>query len=155
MKVWIDADACPKEVKEIIFKASEKQGFFVVLVANQHMAIPKSKLVRLEVVEKIFDEADNFIIDHAEAGDIAITADIPLASQLVDKSVVVINPRGKIYTPENVKEALSMRNMMEEFRGGGTVQGGPPPYGAKDKQNFANAFQKELVRGLNRKKSSV
>lgn len=148
MRVWIDADACPREVKELVFTASERQRFFVTLVANQYMSIPRSTLIHLQVVEKIFDEADNYILDHATPDDIAITADVPLAAQLVDKGVVTINSRGKIYTSENVKEALSMRNLMEEFRSGGMVQGGPPPYNAKDKQYFANSFQKELTKKL-------
>jgi uncharacterized protein YaiI (UPF0178 family) len=129
MRIWIDGDACPVLVKELVFKTSEKRGVPVTLVANSPMYIPRSQLISIVVVDKKFDEADKHIVDSSVKGDLVITADIPLASILIDKQVLAMNPRGKIYTPENVKEELSMRNLREELRSGGLIQGGPPPFG--------------------------
>lgn len=140
MKIWIDADASPKAVKEIVFKASQKNKVSVTLVANSYMQVPNSHLIDLVVVEKKFDEADKYISEKAQPGDLVITADIPLAAELVDKKVVAINPRGEIYTEDNVKEALATRNLLQDLRGGLEQGGGPPPFGPKDKAAFAGSF---------------
>ncbi len=150
MQVWIDADACPQAVKEIIYKASEKRQVKVTLVANAFQRIPQSPLIELIVVEKGFDKADQHIEDHADANDIAITADVILAAALVDKGMVVINPRGFIYTEENCREALAMRNLMSELRTPGNDSiGGPRAYSQKDKFQFANSFDRQLTLKLN------
>ncbi len=148
MKVWIDGDACPGIIKELIFNTSAKRQFAVSIVANSYMQIPRSPIISLVVVEKKFDEADRHIVDCALKGDLVITADIPLASLLIDKEVSAMNPRGKIYTAQNVKEELALRNLREELRGGGIIRGGPAPFGVKDKEIFANAFDRELTRLL-------
>ena len=148
MKIWIDADACPKFVKDMVYKSSERTGVSVILVANSTMHIPHSSNVSLVVVDAGLDVADHHIRDECEVGDLVITADIPLAHSLVEKGVLAINPRGEVYTEENVGEALSMRNLLSEPREGGLVQGGPAPLGPKDRNKFASAFDRELTRLL-------
>ncbi len=143
-KIWIDADACPKAVKELVFKTSYRLKIDLVLVANSYQAIPHSDLIRLVIVDKGSDVADQYIIDHVEASELVVTADIPLAAKVVEKGAIAINPRGEIYTEENIGEALSMRDFMKELRDGGTVTSGPSAYGAKDAERFANAINKLL-----------
>lgn len=150
MKIWIDADACPKSVKEVVFKGSERVGVPTVLVANSFMATPRSKVISLVVVDKGLDVADHYILENCQTTDLVITADIPLADSLVKKGVLAINPRGEVYTEENVGEILATRNLMSELRDSGVVQGGPPPLGPKDKAQFASAFDRELTRLLRR-----
>ena len=146
MKIWIDADACPKMSKEIVFKVSRRLKIPVVLVANSGLHVPRSTLVSLVVVGMKIDEADHHILEHCAVGDLVITADIPLASSLIDKGVVALNPRGMVYTPDNVKEALATRNLMSDLREEGTMTGGPPPLGPKDREKFANAIDRELTK---------
>jgi uncharacterized protein YaiI (UPF0178 family) len=141
-KIWIDADACPKQVKEIIFKASFRKNLKVELVANSYQSIPISELISLKIVGKKLDEADQFIIDHVLENELVITADIPLAAKVVEKGALAINPRGEIYDEENIGEILSMRNFMKELRDGGAITGGPASYGPKDVEHFANSFNK-------------
>ncbi len=148
MKVWIDADACPKMVKEIIFKASARLKVNVCLVANSYMQIPSSPYISLIQVDKGADVADFYIVEHLESNDLVITADIPLASAVVEKNATAINPRGEIYTEENISERLSMRNFMQELRDSGIDTGGPPPLNAKDKEKFANAFDRIMTKLL-------
>lgn len=148
MKIWIDADACPKAVKELVWRASDRVGLLVVLVANSHMYTPPSKLVSLVVVDAGLDVADHYILAQSRPGDLVITADIPLAHSLVEKGLLVINPRGDVYTEENVGEILATRNLMSDLRESGLVQGGPPPLGSKDKAKFASAFDRELTKLL-------
>ncbi len=143
-KIWIDADACPKAVKETVFKASARLNLPVVLVANSYQAIPHSDLVRLIIVDRGDDVADQYIVDHVEKNDLVITADIPLAARIVEKEAVAINPRGEIYTEENIGEILSMRNFMKELRDGGSITGGPSAFSARDVQEFANSLNKLL-----------
>ena len=149
MKVWIDADACPKLVKEIIFKASFRLKVDVCLVANSYMQIPHAPNITFIQVEKGADMADFYIVEHLEASDLVITADIPLAAAVVEKNATAINPRGEIYTEENISERLSMRNFMQELRDSGIDTGGPPPLNAKDKEKFANAFDRIMTKLLN------
>jgi uncharacterized protein YaiI (UPF0178 family) len=148
MKIWIDGDACPKQVKEVIFRASERTKSLVMIVANKAMRVTHSPLIQLIVVSDGFDAADHYIVEHTETNDMVITADIPLASALVDKGVMVINSRGMVYTSENIKEVLAVRNLMEELRGGGfgSLSGGPAAYGPKDLEKFSNSFDRELAR---------
>jgi uncharacterized protein YaiI (UPF0178 family) len=143
-KIWIDADACPKAVKEIVFKASYRLNIPLVLVANAYQTIPHGELIRLVIVDKGLDVADQYIIDHVENSDLVITADIPLAAKIVAKGAIALNPRGEIYTEENIGEILSMRDFMKELRDGGSVTGGPAVFGPKDVQQFANSLNKLL-----------
>lgn len=146
MQIWIDADACPKMIKEFVYGASTRLNVPTVLVANSGMFVPRSPLIRLVVVGGRVDEADRYILEHCAAGDLVVSADIPLASALVDKGVAVVDPRGTVYSAGNVKEALATRNLMQELRESGLQQGGPAPLGPNDKARFANAFDREMTR---------
>jgi uncharacterized protein YaiI (UPF0178 family) len=148
LKIWIDADACPVAVKEIVYRASEKRSLTVHLVANSSQRLPRSGLITQTIVEKTPDAADHFIIQEATQSDMVVTADIPLAAELVAKKVHVINPRGEAYTEANVRERLNMRNAMDELRGAGVVSGGPGNYNDKDKQAFANALDRWLQKAF-------
>jgi len=144
LKIWIDADACPKPVKEVVFKASARLKITVILVANSYLSIPHSPFIKLIQVEKGADVADFYIVEHVEKSDLVITADIPLAGHIVEKGATAINPRGEIYTQENISERLSMRNFMQELRDSGVQTGGPAPFGVKDKEMFANSLNRLL-----------
>ena len=147
MKIWIDADAAPSDVKEIVFRASARLELETAVVANQRLYTPANNpLVKAVIVAGGPDVADRHIIDHAEPGDLAITADIPLAAALVEKGVLVLDPRGERYSETNVRERLSTRDFMESLRSSGVETGGPKPYGRQDKQNFANALDRLLTR---------
>jgi uncharacterized protein YaiI (UPF0178 family) len=146
MHIWIDADACPKVIKDIVFRASQRKKIPVTLVANQYIPKPASKLVTTIQVSQGFDEADNYIVEHCAPGDLVITADIPLASDAVDKQAYVINPRGEEYTRENIKQRLNMRDFMEQMRSIGEASGGPAPMSQSDRQQFANALDRLLAR---------
>jgi uncharacterized protein YaiI (UPF0178 family) len=147
MKLWLDADAAPREVKEICYRASERLRLDTVLVANSRLQLPAGYVHLSAVrVEGGPDVADAYIAAHAEPGDVAVTADIPLAAILVPKGVVVIDPRGDEYSPESIGERLSVRNFMDELRSTGVATGGHAPYGARDKQAFANALDRALTR---------
>ena len=147
MKLWIDADAAPRDVKEIVVRAAERLRLETVLVANQRLFVPPgTPLVTAVRVDGGPDVADRYIADHAEPGDVAVTADIPLAAALVGKGVLVIDPRGEQYTAENVGERLSVRDFMDGLRGAGVDTGGAAPYGARDKQAFAAALDRVLTR---------
>jgi uncharacterized protein YaiI (UPF0178 family) len=141
-KIWIDGDACPKSVKEIVFKVSRRLNISVVLVANSFQFLPSSDLIKLIVVHKGFDAADNHIIDQVEAGDLVITADIPLASKVLEKRAIALNPRGETYNKDTIGSILSMRNFMKDLRDGGLMTGGPAPFGPKDIKQFENALNK-------------
>jgi len=146
MKIWIDADACPKVVKEIIFKASARLDIVTYVVANKAMYVPSSALIRMVQVAGGPDVADDHIAEHAEANDIAITQDIPLAARLVEKKVVVIGPRGYEYDEENISERLSVRDFMTDLRDSGITTDGPKAFSQRDKQKFANALDRALTR---------
>lgn len=150
MTLWIDADACPRAVKELVFRAALRTGVPAVMVANSTMHVPRTGAVRLLVVDHGPDVADAAILEQSEPGDLVVTADIPLAAQLVDGGRVAINPRGQVYTAENVKEALATRNLMQELRDQGMETGGPAPMKATDTAQFANALDRELTRMLRR-----
>lgn len=140
--IWIDADACPKMVKEVVFKASFRLKAAVILVANSYLSIPHAPHIRFVQVEKGADVADFYIAEHANQEDLVITADIPLAALIVDKGAIAINPRGELYTKENIGERLSMRDFKQELMDSGEFSGGPPPLGPKDKVNFTNSFDR-------------
>lgn len=146
MKIWIDADACPKVIKEVVFKASFKLKIEVVMVANSYMSFPHGGLISSIQVDQGADVADSYIVDRVVNGDLVITADIPLASLIIEKEAIAINPRGELYTEENISERLSMRNFMQELRDGGVNTGGPAPFGTKDKAAFANSLNNILTK---------
>ncbi len=141
-KIWIDADACPKAVKEIVFKTSRRLNIPIILVANTYQFFPPSDLIQLIVVNKGFDAADQHIIDQVEIHDIVITADIPLAAEVLKKKAIALNPRGEIYNEQNICSILSMRNFMKDLRDAGTMTGGPAAFGPKDIKQFANSLNK-------------
>ena len=149
MKLWLDADAAPRDVKEVCYRASDRLGLETVLVANKRLQLPLgSPLLSAVRVDGGPDVADAYIAEHAVAGDVAVTADIPLAALLVPKGVVVIDPRGEVFTLESIGERLSVRNFLEGLRGAGVETGGSAPYGPRDKQAFANALDRALTRAL-------
>lgn len=148
MQIWVDADACPRAVKEILFKVAERRQVAVTLVANAWMTVPPSPLIKTIQVGAGFNVADDEIAELAQPGDLVITADIPLADKIVDKGATGLNPRGELYDADNIKGILRMRNLMEELRSAGTAGGGPPAYGPKDKQDFTNQLDKFLTRAL-------
>ncbi len=146
MQIWVDADACPKPVKEILYRAARRTGVQLTLVANQGLSVPKAPNIKALQVAAGFDVADNFIVQQVQVDDVVITADIPLAAEVIDKKAVAINPRGELYTRENIKLRLNMRDMMEQLRDQGTVSGGPAAYSNKDKQKFANSLDRLLAK---------
>lgn len=146
MPIWVDADACPADIKDLVFRASRRLTMPVYLVSNRDMYVPPSSLVRLVRVPKDIDAADHYIVQHVAPNDVVITADIPLAAAVVNKDAAAINPRGEVYTPENIAERLAVRNLMQELRSSGAVQGGPAPLGAADRQKFANALDRTLTK---------
>ena len=155
MKLWIDADAAPRDVKEIVYRAARRLEMVTVLVANQRMPVPPGNpFVSAIRVEGGPDVADRYIADNATPGDVAVTADIPLAAALVEKRVLVIDPRGEEYTPDNVAERLSVRDFMDGLRGSGVETGGARPYGPKDKQAFANSLDRVVTRALRAAKAA-
>lgn len=149
MTLWIDADAAPRDVKEICFRASERLALSTVLVANQRLQLPPGyKHLSSVRVDGGPDVADAYIAEHAVAGDVAITQDIPLAALLVPNGVTVLDPRGEEYTAESIGERLSVRNFMDSLRGAGVETGGHGAYGAREKQAFANALDRALTRAM-------
>jgi uncharacterized protein YaiI (UPF0178 family) len=151
MKLWVDADAAPRDVKDICLRASDRLGLEVVLVANQRLQLPTGyRLASAVRVDGGPDVADRYIAEHAAAGDVAVTADIPLAAQLVENGVVVIDPRGEEYTAERIGERLSVRNFMEGLRAAGVETGGHAAWGLRERQAFANALDRVLTRARRR-----
>jgi uncharacterized protein len=152
MTLWLDADATPRDVKEICLRAAERLHLATVLVANQRVPLsPGYHHVTTVRVEGGPDAADRYIVEHATTGDVAITADIPLAALLVPRQVTVIDPRGEEYTPESIGERLSVRDFMDGLRGTGVETGGHAPYGAREKQAFANSLDRVLTRTLRKR----
>ena len=146
MKIWVDADACPNAVKEILFRASERLGVQVTLVANGPVSTPPSPLVRSVRVSAGFDVADNEILKRLAAGDLVITADIPLAADVIERGGQALNPRGELYNKDTIRERLTMRDLMDTLRGSGINTGGPPAFGPRDRQTFANALDGILAK---------
>ncbi len=146
MTIWVDADACPVAAKEILFRAALRSETHLVLVANQYIRVPPSPFIKSVQVVAGFDVADNEIAQKAEAGDLVVTADIPLAADVVAKKCVALNPRGELYTPENIRQRLNMRDFMETLRSSGIQSGGSPPYDQTDRQRFANQLDAYITR---------
>ena len=140
MKIYVDADACPVVIKEILFRAAERTQTITTLVANQYISIPRSKVLKFIRVGSGFDVADNEIVKLVEDGDLVITADIPLASEVIEKGGHALNPRGELYTVDNIKARLTMRDFMDTLRSSGVDTGGPPPLNQNDRQKFANSL---------------
>lgn len=149
MTLWIDADACPRPVREIMLRAARRRELQLILVANSSLGLPPAPGVRQIVVPGGADVADLYIIEHAKPGDLVVTADIPLADGLVTRNITAINPRGEVYDKGSIGERLAVRNLMDELRGAGLAgRSGPAPYSDKDKQSFANALDRLLAQGL-------
>lgn len=144
MRIWVDADACPLVIKEILYRAAERLRVSLTLVANQALRTPPSAFIKTIQVGAGFDVADNLIVQQLQAGDLVITADIPLAAEALAKGSHALNPRGELYTPDTIKERLTMRNFMDELRGSGVQTGGPPTLSQRDRQAFANRLDQFL-----------
>jgi len=145
MQIWVDADACPNVIKEILFRAADRVAVQVTLVANQAIQIPRSRHIRSIQVASGFDVADNYIVQQAKAGDLVITADIPLASEAIDKGCLALNPRGDLYTTENIRQRLNIRDFMDTMRSSGVDTGGPPAFSKADRMAFANQLDRLLA----------
>ena len=142
MNIWVDADACPGVIKDMLFRVADRTQIMVTLVANRHLRTPPSRFIKSIVVPAGFDVADKEIVKFAQAGDLVITADIPLAAQVVANGVAVLNPRGEMYTVDNIQQHLTMRNFMEELRGSGVETGGPAAFSQADGRAFARQLDR-------------
>lgn len=146
MQIWVDADACPVVVKEILFRAADRTKTLVTLVANQYIRVPNSEHIKTVQVPSGFDVADNEIVKRAAVGDLVITADIPLAAEVIEKGAHALNPRGEMYSTENIRSLLNMRDFMDTMRSSGVdTSGGPPPLNQSDRQAFANQLDRFLT----------
>ncbi len=145
LQIWVDADACPKVIKDILFRAAERVKVPTILVANQPLRTPPSRFIKSVQVGTGFDVADNYIVQQLNAGDLVITADIPLAAEVIEKGGQAINPRGELYTTENIRQRLTMRNFMDQMRASGVDTGGPPSFNHGDRQAFANQLDRLLT----------
>jgi uncharacterized protein YaiI (UPF0178 family) len=145
MRIWCDADACPRPVKEVLYRAAVRTSTRLTLVANQPLTTPKSNWIDTVQVPSGLDVADHHILEHLSADDLVVTADIPLAAEVIEKAATAVNPRGELYTEANVRERLSVRDFMTDLRSAGVQTGGPRGYSDKDKQAFANALDRWLT----------
>jgi len=145
MKIWVDADACPVVIKEILFRAAERIGMQVTLIANQPVRVPPSRYINFIQVSSGFDVADNEIVKRLDVSDLVITSDIPLAAEVIEKGGLALSPRGELYTTENIKARLNMRDFMESLRSSGVDTGGPPPLNQSDRKSFADHLDKLLT----------
>jgi uncharacterized protein YaiI (UPF0178 family) len=148
MQIWVDADACPNVIKEILFRAAERCAIQVTLVANQLIRIPSSKYITRLQVSQGFDIADNEIVNRLQTGDLVITADIPLAAEVLAKRADALNPRGEFYTQDNIRQRLNMRDFMETMRASGIQTGGPATMSQRERQAFANQLDKWLQQNI-------
>jgi uncharacterized protein YaiI (UPF0178 family) len=146
--IWVDADACPKLIKELIYRTSARLQIPVVLVANSTMSVPHNSLITLHVVAQGDDIADQYIVEHCGKQDVVITQDIPLAALVVKKGVCAINSRGELYTEDNISDRLATRDLMKELRDSGIETGGPAPFNAKNVEHFANSLNKVITKIL-------
>ena len=145
MTIWVDADACPRVIKEILYRAAERVEVELILVANRPLHTPPSRVIRSTRVGAGFDVADRHIADSVQPGDLVITADIPLAADVVEKDAIALNPRGELYNEDNIQERLAMRDLMDQLRSTGMETGGPPEFSKKDRMAFANALDRVLA----------
>ena len=150
MKIWVDADACPKVIKEVLFRAAERRGVETTLFANHAVRVPPSRYLTSVQVPGGFDVADNVILERMAPGDLVVTQDIPLADAVIGRGGTALNPRGTMYTAENVKDHRARRDLMEELRSGGMISGGPSALAKQDVQAFANALDRFLARNTPR-----
>ncbi len=146
MKIWVDADACPVVIKDVLFRAAERTGVHLTLVANQAIRIPPSPRITMLQVKSGFDVADNEIVKRLNEGDLVITGDIPLAADVIEKGGLALNPRGELYTADNIRARLNVRDFMDTLRASGIATGGPPALSKSDRQAFANNLDKILSR---------
>jgi len=144
-QIWVDADACPKAIKEILYRVADRVGVPIILVANQYLQVPRSRYIRSIQVAAGFDVADNHIVQQARPGNLVITADIPLAAEVIAKGCLALNPRGDLYTEDNIRQHLNMRNFMDTLRSSGVDTGGPAVFSQKDRQAFANQLDRLLT----------
>src|SRR5579872_1786829 len=150
MQIWIDGDACPGEIKEMLYHAAQRRKVKVTLVANQIMRVPSSEFIDSIRVPAGMNVADRQIVEKVAAGDLVVTADIPLAAEIVAKGGVALDPRGTLYTDDNVGQRLASRNLLDDLRGGGLVTGGPSNFSSRDKQAFANQLDRWLTKALSK-----
>lgn len=148
MKIWVDADACPNTIKDILFRAARRTQTSLILVANAHLTTPPSPLITTIKVGQGFDSADAYIVLHVEPNDLVVTADIPLAALIVAKKGIALNPRGELYTENNINQRKGLRDMKETLRGSGVNVGGPSTFSAKEKAQFANALDRILAKAI-------
>lgn len=148
MRILVDADACPKVIKEILFRAAQRTEIPLILIANQRLEIPRSSSIKMQIVAKGFDVADHEIVAQWQPGDLVITADIPLADAVVKKGGLALDFRGQLYTENNIKQRLTVRNLMEQLRDSGTVTGGPNTLNQSDRREFANQLDKIITKFL-------
>jgi uncharacterized protein YaiI (UPF0178 family) len=148
MQIWVDADACPRVIKDILYRAAERTGLLLTLIANQALLVPPSRFIRAVQVPRGFDVADNEIVQRSQAGDLVITADIPLAAELIAKGVHALNPRGEFYSEANVRALLNMRDFMDTLRASGVQTSGPDALTHADRKAFASALDRFLTRAL-------
>lgn len=146
IQIWVDADACPNPIKEILYRAAKRVEILTTFVANQELQIPASPYIKAVQVRSGLDIADNYIVELLQSGDLVITADIPFAAAAIAKGAVALNPRGEFYSEGNIRERLSLRNFMEELRSGGVDTGGSPAFSQRDRQAFANQLDRFLIR---------
>ena len=146
MRIWVDADACPGPIKQTLFRAAQRTGIELTLLANHGMQVPAAPNINFLQVEKGFDVADDAIVQRAEPGDLVITADIPLAAEVVEKGALALNPRGELYTRDNIRSRLNIRDFMSTLRDSGVQTGGAPPLSQADRQQFANQLDTLLAK---------
>lgn len=146
MQIWVDADACPGAIKELLFRAAERRKIKVTLVANTSMRVPNHPLIGIVVVPSGMNIADRKIVELASPGDLVVTADIPLAADVIAKGAQALNPRGELYTEANIGERVATRNVLDSLRGDGQISGGPAGFSPKDRQTFANVLDRWLVK---------
>ena len=146
MKIWIDADACPVVIRDILFRAAQRTGVQLTLVANQYLRVPPTANISMVQVAQGFDVADNEIVKRVGAGDLVITSDIPLAAEVIDKGAHALSPRGELYSTDNIRARLNMRDFMDTLRSSGVDTGGPPALNQADRQAFANHLDTFLTR---------
>ena len=145
MKIWVDADACPVVIKDILFRAAERTGVYMTLVANQPVRVPPSRFIDMLQVKSGFDVADNEIVHRLGAGDLVITSDIPLAAEVIEKGGLALNPRGELYSADSIRSRLNMRDFLDTMRASGINTGGPPTLSQGDRKSFANHLDRLLA----------